>query len=147
MTSSRSLSLKKRAQLDAEAPYSFHYHILYLAHRNVVIIITLDQINLSSNRPDLYKSHIKLPQGNCCHSKFSWTGETNVWFYAMEQPISYHEWSRHQFLRNKSKEETNQVSLFTKCELEPQPHVCGLLLCQKVPVCSISLSLLSIMSW
>lgn len=32
-------------------------------------------------------------------------------FYIMEQPISCHEWSWHQFQRNKSKKETNQVSL------------------------------------
>lgn len=55
--------------------------------------------------------YIKFPQGKSCHFIFSWTGETNVWFYTMEQPISYHEWSWHQFQRNKSKEETNQVSL------------------------------------
>lgn len=32
-------------------------------------------------------------------------------FYTMKQPISCHEWSWHQFQRNKSKKETNQVSL------------------------------------
>ena len=52
-------------------PFSFHYHILNLACRNAVIVMTLDQINLSSNRHDLSKSYIKLPQGNSCHSKFS----------------------------------------------------------------------------
>jgi len=115
MISSRSFNLKKkkRAQLDSKAPYSSHYHILNLACRNAVIIITLDQINLSSNRHDLSKSYIKLPQGNSCQSKFSWTGETNMWFFflTMEQPISYHEWNWHQFQRNSSKGETNQVSL------------------------------------
>lgn len=58
--------------------------------------------------------------------------ETNVWFYSIEQPISYHEWNWHQFQRSKSKKKQIRLAwLFTKWELETQPHVCILLLCQK----------------